>query len=140
MADTPITIGQLADEVRSKNAGPFWMTLDIFLRTSEDYDWLIASKTVNPDSIGRLYDVAPEHVQIFEIPTLNVIKISFPRAVTAGSFADRDQHAGQQHVPLASAIVATERDTAHIQAASHRGLEAKTHLRVVDASTGCQGT
>jgi hypothetical protein len=29
------------------------------------------------------------------------VKISFPRPVTAGSFEDRDLHAGQQHVPLA---------------------------------------
>ncbi len=140
MADTAITIGQLANEVRSKNAGPFWMTLDIFLRTSEDYYWLTTSKTVNPDSIGRLYDVAPKYVQIFEIPMLKVIKISFPRLVSAGNFADRDQHAGQQHIPLANTVVATERDTARIQPAPHRSPKAKTHLRAVDASIESKGT
>jgi hypothetical protein len=29
------------------------------------------------------------------------MKFSMPRAVVAGSFEDRDLHAGQQHVPLA---------------------------------------
>jgi hypothetical protein len=39
-------------------------------------------------------------VLIFEIPKLRVVKISFPRQITAGSFEDRDQHAGQQYLPL----------------------------------------
>jgi hypothetical protein len=29
------------------------------------------------------------------------MKFSMPRSVVAGSFEDRDLHAGQQHVPLA---------------------------------------
>jgi hypothetical protein len=29
------------------------------------------------------------------------MKFSMPRTVVAGSFEDRDLHAGQQHVPLA---------------------------------------
>ncbi len=105
-----MTIGQLAEEVRSKNAGPFWTTLDIFLQTDEDYRFLIASNVVTPESIGRLYQVKPVGVQIFCLPGLRAIKISFPRAVTAGSFYDRDQHAGQQHIPLANLPVPTSRD------------------------------
>jgi hypothetical protein len=34
------------------------------------------------------------------------VKISFARPVTAGSFEDRDLHAGQQHVPLAAVALA----------------------------------
>ena len=33
----PLTIGDLARQVRSKNAGPFWLTIDVFLDTDEDY-------------------------------------------------------------------------------------------------------
>ncbi len=111
MPKTPMTIGQLAEEVRSKNAGPFWTTLDIFLQTDEDYRFLIASNVLTPECIGRLYQVKPAGVQIFYLPGLRAIKISFPRAVTAGSFYDRDQHAGQQHIPLANLSVPTSRDT-----------------------------
>jgi hypothetical protein len=38
---------------------------------------------------------------MFRIPSLNVVKISFPRPVSQGSLRDRDMHAGQHHVPLA---------------------------------------
>jgi hypothetical protein len=36
------------------------------------------------------------------MPSIRVIKFSFPRPYVAGSFEDRDLHAGQQHVPLLS--------------------------------------
>jgi hypothetical protein len=51
--------------------------------------------------IARLYNIAADSVQIFRIPELNVVKISFPRPVPQGSLHDRDIHAGQHHVPLA---------------------------------------
>jgi hypothetical protein len=95
-----LTIGQLAEEVRSKNAGPFWMTLDIFLRNDADYEYLLASGQLSEEHIGRLYEVDRGSVQIFTLPAIRAIKISFPRSVSAGSFEDRDQHAGQQHIPL----------------------------------------
>jgi hypothetical protein len=105
VTETRATVGALADEVRSKNAGPFWITLDIFLANEPDYEYVLESGVITPEQIGALYTVPPEHVQIFPLPLLRAIKISFPRAVTAGSFEDRDQHAGQQHVPLASLAI-----------------------------------
>ncbi len=105
MADAPITIGQLAEEVRSKNAGPFWITLDIFLDSDQDYQALITSGVLTAARIGNAYQVEPAGVEIFSLAALRAIKISFPRAVTAGSFYDRDQHAGQQHIPLANLVL-----------------------------------
>jgi hypothetical protein len=46
--------------------------------------------------------VDPDGVQIFRIPALNVVKISFPRPVSQASLRDRDVHSGQHHVPLAA--------------------------------------
>lgn len=100
MAEPALTVGALAAEVRSKNAGPFWLTLDIFLARGEDYRLLIDSGVLTAQRIAALYHVRAEEVQIFELPVLRAVKISFPRAVPAGSFEDRDQHAGQQHIPL----------------------------------------
>jgi hypothetical protein len=94
-------LGELADQVRAKNAGPFWITLDVFLKNAQDYEFVTGSGILSPQAIGRLYRVDPASVKYFELPALHVVKISFPRPVTAGSFEDRDLHAGQQHVPLA---------------------------------------
>ena len=96
------TLGELADQVRSKNAGPFWITLDVFFKDAQDYGFITGSGILSPQAIGRLYRVDPASVKYFELPALHVVKISFPRPVIAGSFEDRDLHGGQQHVPLAA--------------------------------------
>jgi hypothetical protein len=108
----PQTVGELAAEVRAKNAGPFWITLDVFLDTDQDYDWLVRSRAITRESIASLFRVDAAGIELFEIPSLRVIKISFPRPVPAGSFNDRDQHAGQQHVPLAALRIPDRRPTA----------------------------
>jgi Domain of unknown function (DUF4387) len=100
-----MTLGRLAEEVRSKNAGPFWQTLDVFLRSDEDYQALITSRTLTPERISEIYRVPAENIEIFHMKDLHAMKISFPRRVPAGTFEDRDQHAGQQHVPLASLAI-----------------------------------
>jgi len=101
MPDGVLTVGEFAEQVRSKNAGPFWITLDIFLSTDADYETLVAAGAVTPERVGRLYRVDPALVRVFEMPHIRVVKVSFPRPVPAGSFEDRDQHAGQQYLPLA---------------------------------------
>lgn len=100
-----VPLSELTDYIRSKNAGPFWQTIDIFFLGRPEFERAVAAKVITAERIGSLYSVDPEHVKIFEMAGLDVIKVSFPRAVTAGSFADRDLHAGQQYVPLASLVV-----------------------------------
>ena len=101
MPDGALTLGELADQVRSKNAGPFWITLDVFFRNECDYTFVTTSGVLSPQTVGHLYQVDPATVKYFELPSILAVKISFPRPVTAGSFEDRDLHAGQQFVPLA---------------------------------------
>jgi len=96
-----VTLSDLALEVRSKNAGPFWVTLELFMRDANGYRIVADESFLNERLISRLYRVDAASIQIFRIPGLNVVKISFPRPVPQGSLRDRDMHAGQQHVPLA---------------------------------------
>ena len=98
------TLGELALEVRSKNAGPFWVTMELFMRDPEGYAVVADEEFLNEDVVARLYAVDPAEVQFFRIPELNVVKVSFPRPVAQGSLRDRDVHAGQHHVPLASLV------------------------------------
>ncbi|MFD0692259.1 DUF4387 domain-containing protein [Actinomadura fibrosa] len=100
------TLGDMAKEIRSKNAGPFWVTMELFMRSAADYATVADEDFVNERVIARLYDLDPASVQIFRIPTLNVVKISFPRPVPQGGLRDRDIHAGQHHVPLAALVPA----------------------------------
>lgn len=97
----PETLADLAIEVRSKNAGPFWVTMELFLRDADGYRIAADESFLDEGVIARLYRVDAATVRMFRIPSLNVVKISFPRPVPQGSLRDRDVHAGQHHVPLA---------------------------------------
>src|SRR5260370_25116277 len=99
----PVTLGDLALEVRSKNAGPFWMTLEAFMPDEQSYR--IADAVITAELISELYQIGPQSLQIFRIPELRVVKVSFPRPVVQGSLHDRDMHAGQHHVPLPNVAV-----------------------------------
>ncbi|MFE0359102.1 DUF4387 domain-containing protein [Streptomyces nigra] len=95
------TLADLAHEIRSKNAGPFWVTMELFMRDADGYRIAADPGFLNEGTIARLYDVDEATVALYRIPSLNVVKISFPRPVSQGSLRDRDMHAGQHHVPLA---------------------------------------
>ena len=101
----PDTLDDVADLIRAKNAGPFWITLDVFLPTDEAFDRVRRSDVMDPVTIGRLYATSPAAVRVFELPAIRAVKISFPRPTVQGSFADRDMHSGQQHVPLSAIAV-----------------------------------
>lgn len=107
MPDTATTLGDLAHEVRSKNAGPFWVTMELFMRDADGYRIAADESFLDERVVADLYRVDPATVQIFRIPSLNVVKISFPRPISQGSLRDRDMHMGQHHVPLAVLPVPT---------------------------------
>lgn len=94
------TLGNFAKYIRSKNAGPFWLTLDVFFNSSADYRLAIEKAFITPEVINELYGTPVDKVQIFPCENLNVIKISVPRPVIQGNIHDRDIHGGQQFVLL----------------------------------------
>ncbi|MBQ1047367.1 DUF4387 domain-containing protein [Micromonospora sp. C51] len=98
-------VADLALEVRSKNAGPFWVTMEVFARDADAYAVVADPTFLDASVIARLYGVTAQDVQFYRIPSLNVVKISFPRPVVQGSLRDHDIHAGQHHVPLAMLAV-----------------------------------
>jgi hypothetical protein len=101
MSSDPVrTVSDLATLVRSKNAGPFWLTLDIFCDSDTAYNVVAAPDVITAQRIANVYDTDPNSVRIFRLPQLRVVKISLPRPTAQGAIADRDMHAGQQHIPL----------------------------------------
>lgn len=78
------------EKVRSKNAGPFWLTIDIFCGEKSIYQE-VCDKLSNID-IATVLDVDEANLKRFEISSLNVLKISLPRPQIQGSMRDRDMH------------------------------------------------
>lgn len=79
-----------AEKVRSKNAGPFWLTIDIFC--GEKTVFQDVCENLSNVDIANVLDVDKTELKRFEIASLNVLKISLPRPQIQGSIRDRDMH------------------------------------------------
>lgn len=77
-------------KVRSKNAGPFWVTIDIFCGSREAFETVSGKLTT--ERVAALYRTPLETLKRFDIAELNVVKFSLPRPVVQGSREDRDMH------------------------------------------------
>jgi len=83
-------LGEIVQKVRSKNAGPFWLTIDIFCGDVEAFEQ--TRNGLSTDRVSAVFATDINHIKRFEIPSLNVIKFSFPRPEIQGSIHDRDIH------------------------------------------------
>ena len=77
-------------KIRSKNAGPFWLTIDIFCEDNPSF--IHVCKGLQTNRISELFGIEESMIQRFDISQLNVIKISMPRPHVQGTAADTDMH------------------------------------------------
>ncbi len=92
-------VGEKVRKIRSKNAGPFWITVDVFCGDKSVYTEM--NQCLTTELIAALYQVPTDTLKRFEIPGLSVLKFSFPRSVVQGGRFDRDMHGAQMSVLLA---------------------------------------
>lgn len=93
-------IKNLSRYVRSKNAGPFWMTIDIFCDSTEDYTRIRKSKDSLPEKVAALYEVDKDSMMFFFADDLLTVKISIPKEKPQGHKYESDMHSGQQFVRI----------------------------------------
>ncbi len=86
--------------IRSKDAGPFMLTIDLFFADAAVHEAFRASRVLSPEVIARLYRLRPEDVEAYDMAEISAMKISFPRAVASGEFGDTDITGGQQYAVL----------------------------------------
>ncbi|MFC3077733.1 DUF4387 domain-containing protein [Phenylobacterium terrae] len=91
---------EVCRDLRSKNAGPFWVTIDIFFDGAESFRRYAHHPALGAEAIGKLFGVDPALVKRFPVESLEMIKISYPRRTPQGGVEERDLHAGQQFVRL----------------------------------------
>lgn len=86
--------------LRSKNAGPFCMTIDLFFDNREKFSAAVASESLTEETMNKVYGVSD--AERFVIDDLMVIKFSMSRPFPQGSAHDSDMHAGQQYIRIAN--------------------------------------
>ena len=93
-------IRDIAQAVKSKNAGPFEVTLDVVFEDRAMFDRVKATKVLRPELIAELYNVRPDQVLFTTYDAGCAFKATIPRQVASGDIGDSDVYGAQQHAPL----------------------------------------
>lgn len=80
----------IAEKARSKNAGPFWVTVDIFCGSEAAYIRVRDGLTLQ--QLAECFQMPAQLIKRFDIEDLRVVKISVPRPTVQGMADDRDMH------------------------------------------------
>ncbi|MDR2069697.1 MAG: DUF4387 domain-containing protein [Spirochaetaceae bacterium] len=106
-------LGDLAKVLRSKNSGPFLITLDVLFDDPEQYRRVVQSGVITPESVSAAYGLALGDIREFVFFEAALgIKITYNRAVSSGTSGDRDVYGAQQHAPLMEFLIPGERGSA----------------------------
>lgn len=102
----PQRLYDLAEVMRSKNAGPLYLTFDLIFSDHGAYSRVADSGVLTPELIAGLYALPASQVQIVPFAAAHAIKITIPRTgPTSGAPGDRDVYGAQQHVPLIDIMI-----------------------------------
>ena len=86
--------------LRSKNAGPLYITFDLIFNNNEDMQYVY--ENLKKEDVAKAYDVDVNKIDIILYSVVNSVKITFPRKNISGSLEDNDIYGCQQHMPLAN--------------------------------------
>jgi len=94
------TLADMAQVIRSKNAGPTQLTIDVFLMDAAGYALAANSPAMSCAAVAARYGIPVQQVQRHLLADIHAIKYVLPRAIVAGSPGDGDVYGAQQHGPM----------------------------------------
>ncbi|MHC4915224.1 MAG: DUF4387 domain-containing protein [Planctomycetota bacterium] len=98
---TEAMLPEIAEVVRSKNAGPYELTLDIIFSRAEDYAFLKEKRFFDKALFAGLYGVDAEKVlRVTHFDPACAVKATLVRPRVSGQPGDADVYGAQQHAPL----------------------------------------
>jgi len=98
-----VKITELAEVIRSKNSGPYELTLDIIFKNRKFFKLARHSGIFRKELYARLYNISVEQVlDLVEFEQANAIKATIVRPVVSGGQGETDVYGAQQHAPLLS--------------------------------------
>lgn len=90
----------IAKACKSKNAGPFEITLDIMFDDAALFERVRRTGVITAELIARLYGVTADDVLFTEYAPALAWKATLPRRIASGEVGDTDIYGAQQHAPL----------------------------------------
>lgn len=96
-----VRLRDIAGVIRSKNAGPYELTLDVIFDDPAWYRRVVDSGLIGAALIARLYRVGRDDVlHIIAFDPAHALKITLRRPLVAGDLGETDVYGAQQHAPL----------------------------------------
>jgi hypothetical protein len=94
------TIDDVASVLRSKNAGPFFFTIDVFLPDKEL--WEKTKKVLTVERVAEAYRIPVSEIKgVYPLEAALAVKVTIRKQILADDPANTDVQASQQHLPLA---------------------------------------
>jgi hypothetical protein len=101
------SLSDVATVIRSKNAGPFVITFDVFFKDGITFEKVIKSGSITRSAVAQAFSIKEtEIVELTFFKPANALKISMNRRKASGAPGDTDVFGAQQHVPLMKMNVA----------------------------------
>ena len=95
-----VRLDSIAKVIRSKNAGPCLLTLDLMLPDEESFAYVAERAGALRRQVARRYGRSENEVAVLPFRPALAVKITLPRDVVSGDIGDRDVYGAQQHAPL----------------------------------------
>ena len=90
----------IAKVIRSKNAGPCLLTLDVMLPDEAAFAYVAERVDALRREVARCYRRSENEVAVQPFAPALAVKITLPRDIMSGDVGDRDVYGAQQHAPL----------------------------------------
>lgn len=91
----------IADVIRSKNAGPYLITLDVLFKNKEFFERFKKSGVLTKEKISELYETSLDQIlDIIYFDPADAVKITLRRKIVSGGWGDNDIYGAQQHLQL----------------------------------------
>jgi hypothetical protein len=91
----------VAKVIRSKNAGPYELTLDVIFPGEAEYRACRDQRVMSRERIAAVYGLPEDEVkEPIYFDAARAVKVTMRRALVSGSPGDRDVYGAQQHAPL----------------------------------------
>jgi hypothetical protein len=95
------SILEAARVIRSKNSGPYELTLDVLFRDRRLFELFRDGRIIDAPLVALLYGVEEKDVLgVVWFEPSNAVKATIRRRVPSGAPGDTDIYGAQQHAPL----------------------------------------
>jgi len=96
-----VPLADVASVIRSKNAGPYELVLDVLFSDEATYRRLKEARFFTAELVEKLYRVPPGTVlAVHHFDPSRAVKVTMRRWIPSGNVGDTDVYGAQQHAPL----------------------------------------